>query len=80
MSDTGAPPVVTRPAPGATPRRTPTYRAAHAHYHPVKVSKKWAEIIAAMQADRVKSAGQDATRERERRNETTYARGETGGS
>lgn len=68
------------PKPGATPKRTPTYRAQHAHYHPVKASQKWAEMVAAMQADRTKSAAQDAARERERHNETTYARGTTGGS
>jgi hypothetical protein len=68
------------PLPGATPKRTPTYRAQHAHYHPVKVSQKWAEMVAAMVALRTNSAGQDARRDRERHNETTYARGTTGGS
>jgi hypothetical protein len=68
------------PKPGATPKRTPTYRASHAHYHPVKVSAKWAEMVKAMVADRVRSADQDAARDRERQNETTYARGTTGGS
>lgn len=75
MSDTFYP-----PKPGATPKRTPTYRAQHAHYHPVKASQKWAEMVAAMQADRTKSVAQDEARQRERHNETTYARGTTGGS
>lgn len=70
----------THPIAGPSPRRTPTYHAQHAHYHPIKISKKWAALVQAMQADRVKSAGQDARRDRERHNETTYARGTTGGS
>jgi hypothetical protein len=68
------------PLPGATPKRAPTYRAMHAHYHPIKVSQKWAEMVAAMVSLRTNSPAYDAARDRERHNETTYARGKTGAS
>ena len=49
-----------------------------AHYHPIKASKTWQAMVAAMQAERTRSEAQDAARDREREHETTYARDELG--
>lgn len=75
MSDTFYP-----PAPGATPVRTPTYLAMHAHYHAIRVTEKWAQLVQGMQADAINSAPHRAARDRERLHETTYYRHTTGGS
>ena len=50
----------------------------NAHYHPIKATKTWEAMVAAMQADRARSAEADARHDREREHETTYARGKLG--
>jgi len=75
MSDQAPTPTV--PTATATPS---TYTTKRAHYHPIKVSAKWAAMVAAMQALATNSPDQRAARDRERHNETTYARGELGGN
>lgn len=50
----------------------------NAHYHPIKATRTWAKMVAAMQAERTRSPGQDERTDDERERETTYARDELG--
>ncbi len=59
---------------------TQTNKAHGAHYHPIKVTKAWAAFVAAMGDEATATAAKRLRRQRERKAETTYARGELGGS
>jgi len=52
----------------------------NAHYHPIKVTEKWAAFMAEMEAGATRVITERDRKRRERHNETTYARGTTGGS
>jgi hypothetical protein len=59
----------------------PTSHKLHnAHYHPIKVTEKWAAFMAEMEAGATRVVTERDRKRRERHNETTYARGTTGGS
>lgn len=59
----------------------PTSHKLHnAHYHPIKVTEKWAAFMASLEADATRAVTERDRKRRERHNETTYARGTTGGS
>ena len=57
-----------------------TNRAHDAHYHPIKVTQLWAAFMAAMNDEATVTVAKRAEQRRERHDETTYARGELGGS
>jgi hypothetical protein len=50
----------------------------NAHYHPIKVTQKWAAFVTAMGTEAKTSAERRKAREAQRRRETTYARDELG--
>lgn len=54
--------------------------AHNAHYHPIKVTAAWQALAEAMQAESTNTATKRAQRRAQRERETTYARGELGGS
>lgn len=58
----------------------PALRARNAHYHPVKTTAQWAAFVAALEAAVHNSADRRAREVAQRKRETTYARGTTGGS
>lgn len=58
----------------------PLTKAKKAHYHAVKATEKWSEFVAALQAEAFRTADQRARQVAQRKRETTYARGELGGS
>ena len=49
-----------------------------AHYHAIRATERWSELVAAEQAARINSLTEDERRQREREHETTYARHELG--
>lgn len=57
-----------------------TPKARTAHYHAIKASQAWKEFVAAMDALATNTPDERAEKDRERERETTYARGELGGS
>lgn len=58
----------------------PLTKARKAHYHVVKATALWAAFRAAEQAEAFRSADARARQVAQRKRETTYARGELGGS
>ena len=58
---------------------TPNPKAKDAHYHAVAATAKWSAFVAQERTDLRRSAAQRAREVRERKRETTYARGELGG-
>ena len=56
----------------------PPNRLHNAHYHPIKVTQKWAAFVAVMGSEAKASAERRKARDAQRRRETTYARDELG--
>jgi hypothetical protein len=57
-----------------------TNRLHDAHYHPIKVTQAWAAFVALMGGEAQATIAKRKARDAQRRRETTYARGELGGS
>jgi len=64
----------------ATSKPKASSRAHDAHYHAVKASAAWKTFVASQVAAAKDPPGQRAERDEQRERETTYARGELGGS
>ena len=62
----------------ASTAQPPPNRLHNAHYHPIKVTQKWAAFVTAMGTEAKTSAERRKAREAQRRRETTYARDELG--
>lgn len=60
---------------------TPQPAHAHnAHYHPIRVTEAWKAFTEGMATEATNAATKRAQRRAQRERETTYARGELGGS
>ncbi len=54
--------------------------AHNAHYHPIKVTEAWTAFMESMGIEATNTVDERARRRAQRERETTYARGELGGS
>ncbi len=54
--------------------------AHNAHYHPIKVTDAWKAFMESMGIEATNTVDERARRRAQRERETTYARGELGGS
>ena len=59
--------------------KVPANLSHNAHYHPVASTERWAEFIKALASVTVDQAAVRARKLAQRKRETTYAKGTTGG-